>query len=365
MIAQVGVFRYVNNPHFGPFTNQELASMGNQIQIYESTWHDCLEEFKQSSHPTKIAILHYCEHDHKNFTRLADELKFHCSSVFILDDECHESQIKLLKTYFYEPYKLYVNAKLNFTAPNYYNDCQTWFESTAEFYRQNRHLLQQINSTRSKRINFDILLGADKQHRRYVYDNVLKDFNPKAYIMTFMGDLRETNSLLKSGWKTGVSGVELNESLDYSTSYVDYCGTKRLLSQIIPIDIYNQTNYSVIAETNISNDYSFYTEKTAKPILGKRLFIMFAGRYYLHNLRSLGFKTFRSVIDESYDKIEDKFSRWSAGLESMKYLNQQNSAEILIKIQPIVEHNYNLMMDTDWWQDLRRDIRKSYNLGIV
>jgi hypothetical protein len=77
------------------------------------------------------------------------------------------------------------------------------------------------------------------------------------------------------------------------------------LSQVIPLSIYNQTAYSVVAETNYDNNYIFNTEKIVKPILARRLFLVVSGQHYLRNLRSLGFKTFDGIIDETYDTIAD------------------------------------------------------------
>jgi hypothetical protein len=45
------------------------------------------------------------------------------------------------------------------------------------------------------------------------------------------------------------------------------------------------------------------TEKTAKPIWAKRLFVMFGTPGFLKKLHELGFKTFDHVIDESYDSM--------------------------------------------------------------
>ena len=130
---------------------------------------------------------------------------------------------------------------------------------------------------------------------------------------------------------------------------VDYFGHRMSISQIIPIDIYNQTRYTVVAETNSNNDYSFYTEKTVKPILGQRLFVMLSGQYSLRNLRNMGFKTFDNVIDENYDNYDLQEIRFQEALDQVRYLSTQSQELILEKIRPICEHNYSHMMRTDWY----------------
>ena len=78
------------------------------------------------------------------------------------------------------------------------------------------------------------------------------------------------------------------------------------------------------------------------------MFIAFTGYKFLQNLRNLGFQTFGNVIDESYDLIEDDTKRYLAAFEQVKYLCDADQSDILEKIKPTVEHNYNSIMNTDW-----------------
>ena len=77
-------------------------------------------------------------------------------------------------------------------------------------------------------------------------------------------------------------------------------------------------------------------------------FIVFSGQYYLRNLRSLGFKTFDGIIDETYDSIADNDQRFKLACEQIQYLINQPQDKILEKIKPITEHNYHIMMSTEW-----------------
>ena len=139
-----------------------------------------------------------------------------------------------------------------------------------------------------------------------------------------------------------------NKNITHSAEQVQYQGQTLALSVIVPIQLYNQTAYSIIAETHADNRYSFFTEKIFKPILAQRLFIVFSGWKYLENLRSLGFRTFDNVIDESYDQIYNDDERWAAAFEQVKRLCDMNQLEVFEKISEQVQHNYNLVMDTKW-----------------
>jgi hypothetical protein len=100
-----------------------------------------------------------------------------------------------------------------------------------------------------------------------------------------------------STWFWEDEGLEvIDTDLKWTVSQVIYYGYKISLSQVVPIKAYNQTAYSVVAETNFADDFVFHTEKIVKPILARRLFIVFGGHQYLKNLRQLGFKTFNNII---------------------------------------------------------------------
>jgi len=72
-------------------------------------------------------------------------------------------------------------------------------------------------------------------------------------------------------------------------------------------------------------------------------------RYYLQALRNLGFRTFDGIIDESYDTAE--FSRPEIAMAQLDWLCSQSQADILAKIKPICDHNFDVMMNTDWYAE--------------
>jgi len=72
---------------------------------------------------------------------------------------------------------------------------------------------------------------------------------------------------------------------------------------------YLDSYFNIVTETFFSKPISTFTEKIVKPIIGLQPFIVISTPYYLRNLKSLGFKTFDSIWDESYDLIENDDSR--------------------------------------------------------
>jgi hypothetical protein len=126
---------------------------------------------------------------------------------------------------------------------------------------------------------------------------------------------------------------ELNRTLD------------RSISPFIPWDIYNRCRYSIICETLGTGDCFFLSEKTAKALYAGRVFLMFSNCNFLAGLRNLGFETFGSVIDESYDANPLDFERFTRVMEQMVELSKQDYGKVMNKLQPVIEHNHNRLFE--------------------
>ena len=195
--------------------------------------------------------------------------------------------------------------------------------------------------------SFDALLGSPKSHRDFVAQATQQHSLEDQIILTYGGNWKDTEFYAQDYflWQPG---CEPQQQIIGTADWVSYLGHQFHLSQVIPIDIYNGTAYSIIAETDCDNTLSFYSEKTAKAMIARRLFVVFSGYRFLHNLRSLGFQTFDGIIDESYDLEPDFDRRMTMAFEQVVYLCQQPQQNILEQIRPIVEHNHDLIMHTDW-----------------
>ena len=116
-------------------------------------------------------------------------------------------------------------------------------------------------------------------------------------------------------------------------------------SFFIPHRVYQESWFSIVAESIVRNS-DFYTEKTAKALLGRRVFITFGPQYSLKVLRDNGFKTFGAWIDESYDDEPDDEIRWSLAFEQVvRLINHPSLKSLHVQAQPVLEHNYQLVSD--------------------
>lgn len=114
------------------------------------------------------------------------------------------------------------------------------------------------------------------------------------------------------------------------------------------VNFYQSSYFSVVTETLYNYPIRFITEKVFRPITHKHPFILLAPPKSLEILKSLGYKTFSSVIDESYDNELDHNKRLIMVVNEIERLcnltetQLQHYKESLI---PIVEHNYRNIMD--------------------
>jgi hypothetical protein len=102
---------------------------------------------------------------------------------------------------------------------------------------------------------------------------------------------------------------------------------------------------NISLETHIveqSNGVSL-TEKTYKPILLKKPFLVYGIPNILGMLRENGFRTFHGIIDESYDTIQDENERRLAIIKEIDRLNKLDSnsfSSVLKQCESICEHNF-------------------------
>jgi len=105
---------------------------------------------------------------------------------------------------------------------------------------------------------------------------------------------------------------------------------------------YNNTDIEVVLETLFDDDRLHLTEKSLRPIACGQPFILSATHGSLSYLRDYGFKTFDGIIDETYDTIEDPYSRLNAIVDVMKHIANWSDSERTIKLHQLQQiANYN------------------------
>jgi hypothetical protein len=104
------------------------------------------------------------------------------------------------------------------------------------------------------------------------------------------------------------------------------------------LEFYPKFDIEIVAETYTRGTTFFPTEKTIRPLaLGKAL-LVYGPTNYLRQLQKMGFRTWHSVWDESYDALEGP-ARWQVMHTLIKQLYQQERSKLLKEIEVIGQHN--------------------------
>jgi len=164
------------------------------------------------------------------------------------------------------------------------------------------------------------------------------------------------NNLITGGWNTPFEPLELwlsSDRHDQIKHWYDHCPVTSLdqadfqdqfqrdmNTNASLLDHYHKFDVELVAETMTMGTTFFPTEKTARPIVGMKPFVIYGPINYLKNLKKLGFKTFDSVWDEDYDNYSGH-ERW----QKIKPVIQSiiDNPTIVDKCQSIVEHNKNIL----------------------
>lgn len=349
-VSDVGVYLNADTVHY------HLSQFKHSQPLVDYTIYREVDLFLTARHPRRIAVLHVPYPPDSGFADLVETLTDSTDHVFVTCTELHPATVDFIRQHDHSRITYYICGTLNFDLDHsLVRPFMDWFETTTYFYRRwLPELLHRLRPHEVKPQSFDILLGRPKQHRDFVFDQARNQAGD--FVLTYFNN----EPLNLNLWQWEHHGVKIKHTVEWTVQPVEYYGHPISVSQIIPFTIYNQTAYSVVAETCWQNYFSFYTEKTVKPIIARRLFVVFAGQGHLRNLRDQGFQTFDSIIDEGYDLEPDDYLRWRRAWAQVEWLRGQPQAEILEQVRPIVEHNFQVMMSRDWYAEFREQLEQDF-----
>ena len=108
-------------------------------------------------------------------------------------------------------------------------------------------------------------------------------------------------------------------------------------------DFYKYYGLDIVTETVFNYPYPYISEKTMRPIVSKRPFIVVGASGILALLKSKGFQTFSNIIDESYDEILDYSDRFDSVTASIKEFVTQPIEKVrqdVASVTNTLEHNF-------------------------
>jgi hypothetical protein len=130
-----------------------------------------------------------------------------------------------------------------------------------------------------------------------------------------------------------IDNLTVQDQFRTPTSYID---TNRSI-----LNSYTKFAIEVVAETYCRGQTFFPTEKTIRPLMALKPMLVYGPKYFLARLRNLGFKTWNSLWDESYDLLEGP-ARWERIKLTMNELigaGEQQQNQILNQARSICWHN--------------------------
>lgn len=198
-------------------------------------------------------------------------------------------------------------------------------------------------------VSFNRLVHADRSYRIYFLSALVEKNLIDHGLISFgvagntepgwRNELNEKKSKLSKRARVHINQYLKNHPTLLSVDGEHICGTA---SADIPRCVHDSF-WHVVTETVFYYDKLHLTEKIFKPIVSKQPFMLLAAPGNLAYLKSYGFKTFDSVIDESYDDIQDPDQRIDAVVDQLNWycnLTDAEKLDVAEKLEPIIEHNF-------------------------
>jgi hypothetical protein len=212
----------------------------------------------------------------------------------------------------------------------------------------------------------------------YVNSNITLNHNDKRFdflylnkrsreLRKYLYNLLKTNHTLNNSlytWWDDDHRIKLPEQYElpqYSTNY-----PRMGLDQTLYTLPYEHSKITVATETMTDRNNSargFVTEKIWKPIICLHPFIVLGYQHYLKDLRAIGFKTFDSVWDESYDVVTDPYQRADKINELMQSIKDIDSDTLYNRTLDIRTHNRNIFFNRKIMCDIiTQDIKLAFGI---
>ena len=201
------------------------------------------------------------------------------------------------------------------------------------FWMYKKHLNNKFKFTHDhfgsywyKKHDFLYLNKQPRKHRVRLYNKLLKE--------------NVLSNSIYTNWPTRKLPPEYE--LPWAQDYPQYGMDQEIYEQP-----YIDTVCSIVSETNDNDTDVFMTEKIWKPIIAQQVFVVHGNHLYLQKLREIGFKTFGSYFDESYDLEHNRDKKIDKIVSLCKDLKTKNWQDIYRQTISLRQHNYNTFFNKE------------------
>lgn len=187
----------------------------------------------------------------------------------------------------------------------------------------------------------------------------------KSWRATAMADLERSGALDNSYWSYCETGnlnldnpIEIDsinglrpavqqflEHAPYESDNLDQA--QRNNHSLVDPEYYVNSYCNIVMETHFDADQSggtFLTEKTFKPIKNGQMFFVAGPAGSLQALRNLGYRTFDSVLDNTYDLETNHTQRWIKLHKAIKQAQAQGLHNLYQQCHSDIQHNQQLFL---------------------
>lgn len=267
------------------------------------------------------------------------------------------SKIKLPKIKVYHCENIPKEYKKHFPFKMHYLDLYL------SYWIMNR--FKEVKITHNSNFNYKIscLNNRKDYHRHYIaamlhdhkdvlithnegFDNINDDlvicngFSVKGFGEPFKDELYKKLVELK---KKGYYYID-NDGIIKNKKHNDEIMPRELQHSNVLYNIIMDSFCNIVTETRYDTPFQYISEKTLKPIISKRPFILLSSPGTLKLLKSFGFKTFDYWWDESYDEEQDHYKRFKMVYDLSQNIlskDKETLEKYLKEMQEILDYNYN------------------------
>ena len=185
-----------------------------------------------------------------------------------------------------------------------------------------------------------------KEHRLYTIDKIYND-NLSAYITTTTPRILNDNTLCDNFKHHYFYYKDSVVPYDWDSFRPNILNHYTVPDDDIALAIHRSL-FSLVSESDCQSGKMFITYTTFRAILSMRPFVILGNQGILRQLKQWGFKTYDSIVDESYDDEPDMYRRVSSAIDSVvsHKLQDLSMLERFDSIKDIAKYNYNHFMNT-------------------
>jgi hypothetical protein len=197
--------------------------------------------------------------------------------------------------------------------------------SDNHFLQLSGHYYTEVPPIDCDAVKFGFFVGRHTPDRNRMAVDIATNY----YAHVVMSMMKEDCAV--SPWDPAVQAISSIDNMSIDDQYQNSVDTNLSL-----LKFYHRFQIEIVAETMCAGTTFFPTEKTFRPVTGRRPFVVFGPLNFLNNLRNLGFRTYSECWDESYDKYQG-LDRWN-GIRQVMDCIIGNGYNVELAAE-IAEHN--------------------------